>query len=444
MIVAAILLVAAMMFFVERTKTGQAVRAVAENRDAAILMGVNVKTIPLIVFGMSTALGVAAGIMVGALFAIAPGIGEGLVVKGFAVLILGGLGSFPGAILGGTVSRHHRVDRGRLHFIRLQGCDRFRGHDPCPARATAGIAGARAMKRTLAILAWVIGFACLAALPQVLTVKYYLHLSVLALIWVIMAQGQNLIQGYSGYVSIVGAGFMGIGAYSSTLFGMHFQWPVWATMAAAPLVTALFALATGYPSLRVKGHYFAIVTLAFNLIIVIVLVNFKELTNGEAGISTFRSPGAAREAYFYLVLALAAALTLLAAMIAQSRVGEILLAIRQNEDLVGRSASQPGNISFSPSSSQPCTPGWQVRSMPTSRGSSIRRSLVSRSRSTPFWRSFSVAPGQSQDRSSAPSSSSSCLNCLRFADSFRLILYGLILVLATIFMPIGLSGSARP
>ncbi|MCU0818183.1 MAG: branched-chain amino acid ABC transporter permease [Beijerinckiaceae bacterium] len=102
-ILAAILLVVAMMIFVERTKTGQAIRAVAENRDAAILMGVNVKTIPLIVFSMSTALGVAAGIMVGALFAIAPGIGEGLVVKGFAVLILGGLGSFPGAILGGTV-----------------------------------------------------------------------------------------------------------------------------------------------------------------------------------------------------------------------------------------------------------------------------------------------------------------------------------------------------
>lgn len=102
-ILSAILLVAAMMIFVEKTKTGQAIRAVAENRDAAILMGVNVTTIPLIVFGISTAFGVAAGIMVGALFAIAPGIGEGLVVKGFAVLILGGLGSFPGAILGGTV-----------------------------------------------------------------------------------------------------------------------------------------------------------------------------------------------------------------------------------------------------------------------------------------------------------------------------------------------------
>jgi branched-chain amino acid transport system permease protein len=102
-ILAAALLIIAMTLFVDRTKTGQAIRAVAENRDAAILMGVNVKTIPLVVFAISTALGVAAGIMVGALFAIAPGIGEGLVIKGFAVLILGGLGSIPGAIVGGVV-----------------------------------------------------------------------------------------------------------------------------------------------------------------------------------------------------------------------------------------------------------------------------------------------------------------------------------------------------
>jgi branched-chain amino acid transport system permease protein len=96
-ILAAALLIAAMTLFVEKTKTGQA------NRDAAILMGVNVNTIPLVVFAISTMLGVCAGIMVGALFAIAPGIGEGLVIKGFAVLILGGLGSIPGAVIGGLV-----------------------------------------------------------------------------------------------------------------------------------------------------------------------------------------------------------------------------------------------------------------------------------------------------------------------------------------------------
>lgn len=102
-ILAAAVLILAMTLFVERTKTGQAIRAVAENRDAAILMGVNVNTIPIIVFAISTALGVCAGIMVGALFAIAPGIGEGLVVKGFAVLILGGLGSIPGVVVGGLI-----------------------------------------------------------------------------------------------------------------------------------------------------------------------------------------------------------------------------------------------------------------------------------------------------------------------------------------------------
>ncbi|MDE1567506.1 branched-chain amino acid ABC transporter permease [Aquabacter sp. P-9] len=102
-ILAAALLILAMTLFVDRTKTGQAIRAVAQNRDAAILMGVNVNTIPLVVFAISTMLGVAAGVMVGSLFAIAPGIGEGLVVKGFAVLILGGLGSIPGAIVGGLV-----------------------------------------------------------------------------------------------------------------------------------------------------------------------------------------------------------------------------------------------------------------------------------------------------------------------------------------------------
>ena len=102
-ILCAIALIVAMTIFVDRTKTGQAIRAVAQNRDAAILMGVNVKSIPLIVFSLSTVLGVTAGVMVGALFAIAPGVGESLVVKGFAVLILGGLGSIPGAIIGGFV-----------------------------------------------------------------------------------------------------------------------------------------------------------------------------------------------------------------------------------------------------------------------------------------------------------------------------------------------------
>ena len=88
---------------IRKTKTGKAIRAVAQNRNAAILMGVNVEQISQVVFGISSALGVAAGALIGALLAIAPGVGESLAVKGFAVLILGGLGSVPGAVLGGVI-----------------------------------------------------------------------------------------------------------------------------------------------------------------------------------------------------------------------------------------------------------------------------------------------------------------------------------------------------
>jgi branched-chain amino acid transport system permease protein len=102
-ILTALTLIAVVAVLISRTKTGKSIRAVAQNRPAAVLMGVNVNRVSAIVFSVSSALGAAAGALVGALLAIAPGVGESLAVKGFAVLILGGLGSIPGAIVGGLV-----------------------------------------------------------------------------------------------------------------------------------------------------------------------------------------------------------------------------------------------------------------------------------------------------------------------------------------------------
>ena len=99
----AAILVIGMTLLIQRTWIGMAVRAVAQNRAAAVLMGINVNSVSMFVFALSSALGVAAGTLVGALFAVAPGVSSGLVIKGFAVLILGGLGSIPGAIVGGMV-----------------------------------------------------------------------------------------------------------------------------------------------------------------------------------------------------------------------------------------------------------------------------------------------------------------------------------------------------
>jgi branched-chain amino acid transport system permease protein len=102
-LVSAAILVVGMTLLIQKTWIGMAVRAVAQNRSAAVLMGIHVDRVSMFVFALSSALGVAAGVLVGALFAVAPGVSSGLVIKGFAVLILGGLGSIPGAIVGGAV-----------------------------------------------------------------------------------------------------------------------------------------------------------------------------------------------------------------------------------------------------------------------------------------------------------------------------------------------------
>ena len=106
----------------------------------------------------------------------------------------------------------------------------------------------------LAVIAGAIAF------PHLLTSNYFIHLAILAMIWMIVAQGANVIQGYTGYVSIAQAGFMGIGAYSSALLSIEAGFPVWIAILVSPLFTAVASLIAGYPSLRVKGHYFAIVS----------------------------------------------------------------------------------------------------------------------------------------------------------------------------------------
>jgi branched-chain amino acid transport system permease protein len=95
-------LMVVLTLFIGRTRIGRAIRAVAESERAAMLLGVNVNGIIASTFFISSALGGAAGILYGLYFdALAPDMGRSIELKGLAVIILGGMGSIPGAILGG-------------------------------------------------------------------------------------------------------------------------------------------------------------------------------------------------------------------------------------------------------------------------------------------------------------------------------------------------------
>jgi branched-chain amino acid transport system permease protein len=282
------------------------------------------------------------------------------------------------------------------------------------------------------------------ALPQLVRVPYFLQLIILALIWVTLAQGQNLIQGFTGYVSIAQAGFMGIGAYSSALMSVKLGWPVWATMAAA-----LLAVLAGYPSLRVKGHYFAIVTLAYNMVIFIVLMTWSSLTGGEAGLSNVpRPPDVAlgpvawtlgdRAGYYYLVLLIAVLATGVCALMLHSRVGRVLLAIRQNEALVeamGVQAWRYKLMAFVVSASLAGLAGALYAHFigflnPDAFGVDHSLNAI-----------LAVILGGSGTLAGPVVGSFAVVflpEYLRVAETYRLVIYGLVLVLATIFMPRGL------
>ena len=101
--VLAALIMAALYLFLARTDVGRAVRATSQNAEAAALMGINVDRITMITFGLGTALAAAAGVLLLPSLYLYPTVGEILIAKCFVIVVLGGLGSIPGAIAGGIL-----------------------------------------------------------------------------------------------------------------------------------------------------------------------------------------------------------------------------------------------------------------------------------------------------------------------------------------------------
>jgi len=98
--------------------------------------------------------------------------------------------------------------------------------------------------------------------------------------------GLNIVVGLAGLLDLGYVAFYAVGAYAYALLSIHFGLSFWILLPLAGILAALWGILLGFPVLRLRGDYLAIVTLAFGEIIRLVLINFRELTNGSAGISS--------------------------------------------------------------------------------------------------------------------------------------------------------------
>jgi branched-chain amino acid transport system permease protein len=122
----------------------------------------------------------------------------------------------------------------------------------------------------------------------VLPSGYYFRVGALVCISALAVVGLNLLLGYAGQVSLGHAGFVGIGAYAVAVLPTHYNVPIPVALLAGAVFSCLLALSIGRPILRLKGHFLAVATLGFGVLIAMVITNEVRWTGGPDGMTVKR------------------------------------------------------------------------------------------------------------------------------------------------------------
>lgn len=173
---------------------------------------------------------------------------------------------------------------GRLVFRWI--IDQVRSRKVEKTEAAKAAAGSRAIP----VIGWlVLGIA--VTLPIMFSDnRYVVDTATTVLIYVMLGWGLNVVVGLAGLLDLGYVAFYAVGAYTYALLFTHYGWTFWEALPVAGAAAATFGILLGYPILRLRGDYLAIVTLGFGEIIRVILVNWTELSNGPNGISSIPRP----------------------------------------------------------------------------------------------------------------------------------------------------------
>lgn len=177
------------------------------------------------------------------------------------------------------------------------------------------------------------------AMPHVSSF-YQTNIMISALLYVMLALGLNIAVGIAGQLVLGYVAFYAVGAYTYALLNQAFGIGFWACLPVGGFMAVLFGLALGFPVLRLRGDYLAIVTLGFGEIVRLTLLNWASLTGGSGGIKDIPAPGffgmdmdinMSTMFVYYIVLAAVIITIVVISRLKNSRVGLALQALREDE-----------------------------------------------------------------------------------------------------------------
>ncbi len=169
---------------------------------------------------------------------------------------------------------------------------------------------------------------------------YQTNIMISALIYVMLGLGLNIVVGLAGLLDLGYVAFFAVGAYSYALLNLHFGISFWVILPLGGLLAAVFGIILGYPVLRLRGDYLAIVTLGFGEIIRLVLENWNDFSRGPSGIANIPKPGLfgmdlslqANTIYlYYIIIALVIFTIFVIHRLENSRIGRAWIALKDDE-----------------------------------------------------------------------------------------------------------------
>ncbi|MDF2118675.1 ABC transporter permease [Roseiarcaceae bacterium H3SJ34-1] len=348
-------MIAALWLLVNRTALGRALQACADNAMAARLMGIDTRRMMLLSFTLAAAIGATSGLLVAPITSLQFDSGGFFTTSGFIAVAIGGMGSFAGSIVGGLVlgiaeqfAAYYvsSLFANTLALLLLMFMLLWRPQglfasgpvrrldvraDSLVHRALVRLSGRRALAVGVTLLI------VLVAIPQLPLPNDVLSSLTISLILFIAVLGLDVLMGWTGQVSLGQAGFMAVGGYAAAILSTTYEWPPLAGVLAAMAISVVCALALSMVTGRLRGHYLALATLTFGLLIDSLTVGLVDLTGGPSGLVGIPSfaVGAfefdTTERMFYLALGLSAVLVLLLEGGMRSQFGRALQAVRSDQ-----------------------------------------------------------------------------------------------------------------